>query len=331
MTLEKVYSELMDLYNTSGKEFFTEAAAFLSDCLPGREHTILGRSEEDGWKLAASTIRDPDETEFLRRAAGMEYKDNGKEFFCFTSQRQGIRSHLAVTLSVRRRGTAGLWIIESRAGEKINPDKSVWRIGQLMAFFLQRSQDERLRVLNRYLDAATGLPGRMYFRQTAGRIQEQGHQVILCGFRWDKYREGIRLKGSEEMEERVRQLAVKVASLELGNLYALSEDTIAVISIAERQEVYARMESILEEDGMGNVIKAVMMRPEPKQEILTEMEELFSMCSPGIIWYRMQEKESVFAPFLKAASPQKEEGSAEINEAGADEKENLMEEFFRSL
>ena len=32
MTLEKVYSELMDLYNTSGKEFFTEAAAFLSDC-----------------------------------------------------------------------------------------------------------------------------------------------------------------------------------------------------------------------------------------------------------------------------------------------------------
>ena len=45
----------------------------------------------------------------------------------------------------------------------------------------------------------------------------------------------------------------------------------------------------------------------------------------------MQEKESVFAPFLKAASPQKEEGSAEINEAGADGKEDLMEEFFRSL
>lgn len=331
MTLEKIYSELMDLYNTSGKEFFIEVSAFLADCLPGKEHTILGRSEEDGWKLVSSTILDADETEFLRRSAGKEYKNNGKEFFCFTSQRQGISSHMAVPLSIRRRGTAGLWIIESRAGEKLNPDKSIWRIGQMMAFFLQVSQDERMRIFNRYLDAGTGLPGRMYFRQVVGRIQEQGYQVILCGFRWDKYREGVRLKGSEEMEERVRQLVSRVASLELGNMYALSEDTIAVISIAERQEVYARMESILEEEGMGSVIKAVMMRLEQKQEILTEMEELFSMCSPGIIWYRMQEKESVFAPFLKAASPQKEEGSAEINEAGADGKEDLMEEFFRSL
>ena len=331
MTLEKMYIELMDLYNTSGKEFFTEAVAFLAECFPGREHTILGRSEEDGWKLVSSTLKDADETEFLRKAAVKEYEDNGKDSFCFTVQRPGVSSHMAVPLAVSRRKTAGMWVIERRTGEKTGVDRSAYRVGQLLAFFLQISQDERVRVFNRYLDADMNLPGRLYFRQVAGRIQEQGHQVILCGFRWDKYREGIRLRGSKEMEEKLHQLVGQVASLELGNMYALSEDTIAVISIADRQEVYARMESLLEEEGMGSVLKAVMMRPEPKQEILTEMEELFSMCSTGIIWYRMQEKESVFTPFLEAFSAQTKEDPPQASEGGTKEKDTLMDEFLSTL
>lgn len=331
MTLEKMYSELMDLYNTSGKEFFSEAVAFLAECFPGREHTILGRSEEDGWKLVSSTLKDADETEYLRKAVVKEYEDNGRESFCFTVQRPGVSSHMAVPLTVCRHKTAGVWVIERRAGEKPGADRSAYRVGQLLSFFLQISLDERVRVFNRYLDAGMNLPGRLYFRQVAGRIQEQGHQVILCGFRWDKYREEVRLKGSKEMEEKLRQLVEKIASLELGNMYALSEDTIAVISIADRQEVYARMESILEEEGMGGVLKAVMMRPEPKQEILTEMEELFSMCTTGIIWYRMQEKGNVFTPFLEDFSAQTKEKIPEASENGTKEKDVLMDEFLRTL
>lgn len=67
MALEKIYIELMELYNSSGKEFFSEVTALLENYFPAMEHTILGRNEEGDWRLCSSTIRNSDETDFLKK------------------------------------------------------------------------------------------------------------------------------------------------------------------------------------------------------------------------------------------------------------------------
>ena len=51
MALEKIYTELAELYHNSGKEFFAEVTALLENYFPAMEHTILGQNEEGDWKL----------------------------------------------------------------------------------------------------------------------------------------------------------------------------------------------------------------------------------------------------------------------------------------
>lgn len=314
---DKIYGELMDLYNSSGKEFYSELTALLANRIPGKEHTVLGNGEE-GWKLLSSTLRDPDETGFLKKLVEKEYKDSEEDFFYFSQVRKGIRSHVALPLAIRRKGTVGLWIIENVSKERSNFEHEWLRIAQMIALFIQLLKDERMCVINRYLDARTNLPGRVYFQQVVRRLKEQGHRVILCAFRWDMYREEIRLKGAGHLDEEMRCLGRKISDLRLGNVYAVSEDTFAIITAEEKQEVYARMEYILDEGRMRKVLKAAILYLQPDKDILTEMEEIFSLCRRGIIW--MQEKKqggmlaSLFYEEQVSEAEQKTETTGSVSE-----------------
>lgn len=291
MALEKIYIELMELYNSSGKEFFSEVTALLENYFPAMEHTILGRNEEGDWRLCSSTIRNSDETDFLKKVAEMECKECGKENFCFSKVRNGVKSHIVIPLTIRKRKTVGVWILESLSRERLNLEREIVRIGKFLALFLQMSVDERLCVVNRYLDAGTNLPGRLYFMQVAARISKHGRPVLLCCFRLDKYREGIRMRGAEMMESEMQKLTKKIIGLELGNVYSISEDTLVVITPESRQEVYARLEEVLEEAQTAKQVKTAMFALEAEKDILTEIEEIFSECTTGITWVEMQKKE----------------------------------------
>ncbi len=307
MALEKIYTELAELYHNSGKEFFAEVTALLENYFPAMEHTILGQNEEGDWKLFSSTIRNPDETDFLKKMAGMECKEYRKESFCFTRARNGVKSHIVIPLTIRKRKTAGIWIIESLSREHFSLDREMVRLGKFLALFLQLSVDERLCVFNRYLDAGMNLPGRVYFQQVAERILKHGHPVLFCCFRLDKYREGIRMRGAQTMESEMQKLKKRVTGLELGNVYSLSEDTLAVITPESRQEAYARMEEILEEAQMAKQVKAAMLVLADKKDILTEMEEVFSECNTGITWVEMQKKEGPLAVLFGEEQEQEKE------------------------
>ena len=307
MTLEKIYREMTELYHSSGKEFFAEVTALLENYFPSMEHTILGQNEEGDWKLLSSTIRNSDETDFLKKMAGMECKECRKETFCFTTVRSGVKGHMVIPLIIRKRRMTGLWIIESLCREHLNPGREIVMLGKFLALFLQLSVDERLCVFNRYLDAEMNLPGRVYFLQVAERILKHGHPVLLCCFRLDKYREGIRMHGAKMMESKMQKLKKKVTGLELGNVYSLSEDTLAVITPESRQEAYARLEEVLDEAKMAKQVKAAMLILEEKKDILTEMEEAFSECNTGITWVEMQKKEGPLAVLFGEEQKQEKE------------------------
>jgi len=307
MALENIYTELTELYHSSGKEFFAEVTALLENYFPAMEHTILGQNEEGDWKLFSSTIRNPDETDFLKKMAGMECKEYRKESFCFAKVRNGVKSHIVIPLTIRKRKTAGIWIIESLSREHLSLDREMVRLGKFLALFLQLSVDERLCVFNRYLDAGMNLPGRVYFQQVTERILKHGHPVLLCCFRLDKYREGIRMRGVQTMESEMQKLKKRVTGLELGNVYSLSEDTLAVITPESRQEAYARLEEVLEEAQMAKQVKAAMLVLEDKKDILTEMEEVFSECNTGITWVEMQKKEGPLAVLFGEGQEPEEE------------------------
>ena len=110
MTLEKIYREMTELYHSSGKEFFAEVTALLENYFPSMEHTILGQNEEGDWKLLSSTIRNSDETDFLKKMAGMECKECRKETFCFTRLCWGVNGNLVIPLIIRKRRMTGFCI-----------------------------------------------------------------------------------------------------------------------------------------------------------------------------------------------------------------------------
>ena len=329
MVLEKVYEELMELYDSSGREFFSEAVTLLANWFTGREHTILARDGDDGWKLAASTLQDPDETGFLVKAAEREFNDCGRRFCFFSEMRNGVSSHKVIPLMIRKKeAAAGLWIMESDGKEKNNLDKELLKTGHLLAFFVQHSLDERMLVHNRYLDVGTNLPGRAYFGQVAKRIQEQGHQILLCGFRRNGFREAVRVKGMEKMQEELLRLCNKIKALGLGNVYFLAEDTVAMISPENKQEVYAALDCVLRDYGKEKTLKIVMLYLARGKDMLTEMEEAFSMGKAGDIWLHLGEKK----PVPCGSEPQKpepeeaQESSGKISGEIAGESEDVVEE-----
>lgn len=289
MVLEKIYGEFMELYDSSGKEFFSEAVVLLANWYTGREHTILARDGEGGWKLAASTLQDSDETDFLVRAAEKDFKECERGHFFFSAVRNSVCSHRVIPLMVRKGETAGLWIMESTGKEKIGTDREILKTGHLLAFFVQHSLDERMLVYNKYLDAEMNLPGKTYFRQVAGRIQEQGHPMIVCGFRWNQFREAVRVKGAQRMEEEMLRLCEKIKRLDLGNVYSLAEDTIVLVSADSSQEVYAGVDCTFRDQGMGEPLKIAILRLARGKDVLAELESAFQAGKAESIWIQTED------------------------------------------
>ena len=241
ISAEKIYVELLELYHNSGREFYAEMAALLGQQTEGMEHSFL-TLEDDRWKLVASTVKNRDEREFLRKQADAMEAVSPKDFFWFSEQRAVVRTHLVIPLRVRKRFIMAIWIVESRIRERI-PEREILKIARLIALLFQLSKAER----NWYLDPGTGLPGRLYFGQILAKLMEGGHRINVCVFRIDRYRERVRTNGCLEMEQEYREMIGQIRKLQMGNLYAVSDDTAAVISLTEEKEVYARIESLLDQ------------------------------------------------------------------------------------
>lgn len=281
--IEKLYDDLMELYNNSGKEFFQEMTALLKGRFPDREHTVLIRGEAGDWRVASSTLFDEDETEFLQRIAETEFLDKGEQWVRFSENRKGVLSHAAIPLSVRKKPATGLWIMENVKKERLLVDSNVLKTAQMIAVLVQTVHDEKLCIYNRYLDAETDFPGRLYFRQMMDRLQEKGHKVLVCALRRKDYREELRLNGSLKMIAEMKILADMVEELNFGTVFTVSEDTFAVITVERQTEVYAGLEKLMEEKGMGKILQGLILCPGPDDDVLEEMENRFCMCGVGRI------------------------------------------------
>ena len=264
ISADKIYAELLELYHNSGREFYAEMAALLGQQTDGMEHSFLTR-EDEGWKIIASTVKNRDEREFLRRQADTLEDVTSRDFFSFPQQRAAVRTHLVIPLRVRKRFIRTIWIVESRIRERI-PEREIIRIARLIALFFQLSKTER----NWYMDPGTGLPGRTYFTQILAKIS-------VCVFRIDRYRERVQENGSLEMEREYRKMIEQIKQLQLGNLYAVANDTAAVISLIEEKEAYARTESIL--DRSDRRILAAIIHPMKDEDIFAVMENRLSVCN----------------------------------------------------
>ena len=284
MTFEKQCVQLLELYDNTGKEFYQELIALVAGYYPGMEHTIMECSGTNEWKIRATTIRDPDETEILLHMAEQEVVSAKRSSLQFSAVRKNIKGHVIIPLSIRYRKMIGIWIIESRWKEKVMTDKEMMSLSKLIALFLQALADEKCSTLNRYIDAKTGLLGKQYFSQVAERINKQDQKVLLCAVRWHGYRELVREKGSVEAENCFHKLMQKVKDLELGNCYLLAEDTLSFLTTESEPELYARVETLLEEPGMGRNLKIILMEMERNSGLFSHLEERFSLCNPGIIW-----------------------------------------------
>ena len=175
ISAEKIYVELLELYHNSGR------AALLGQQTEGMEHSFL-TLEDDRWKMVASTVKNRDEREFLRKQADAMEEVSLKDSFLFPQQRAVVRTHLVIPLRVRNRFILALWIVESRIRERI-PEREILKIARLIALLFQLSRTER----NWYLDPGTGLPGRIYFSQILAKLLEGGHRINVCVFRIDRY------------------------------------------------------------------------------------------------------------------------------------------------
>lgn len=268
---EKIYTELLNLYYNSGREFYAEMAAMLGQQTEGMEHTFL-TSEEGKWKLVTSTIQNRDEREFLRNQADEWEKPFPENSFRFAQQRSRIRNHLVMPLTVKKRTIVALWVIECRGKERL-PERELTRVSLLLALFFQLSKEEK----NWYLDSETGLPGRGYFRQVLKRLEKGGHSTIICVFRFPDYRESVRRNGFVETSKKFQEMVRLIKQLQLGNLYTLSDDTTAVISLVKETEAYAKIENML--DMTGIKVLTAIIHPGKEDDIFAVVENKISPCN----------------------------------------------------
>ncbi|MDD3361835.1 MAG: hypothetical protein PHW34_09210 [Hespellia sp.] len=332
MTLNRIYDELLWLYNSSRKEFFPEMVAFFVNWFSGRQHTIL-RKEDETWKVLASSEHDVDEIDAIQRIVENEYKDMNKDYFSMTELRRGMANTI-LPLKVRKK-TVGLWLMESAGKERIVPEKESLRLSHLVALILKQEQDDKLCLLNRYLDAETNLPGTSYFSQVTERLKKQRYPVCLCLFRIDKYREKLRLYGSEALLKDKQKLLKDIKELDMGNLYIVAEDTFAVITAEKEREAYARIQVVMEQ-GRGKSLKAVMLNLESMDDVLYDIEMRLSFCNPGIIHVQSLERETSVLPLFdlkeKATRMVEAEEGEEVNrDMGEIQSEEIEEDLLELL
>ena len=170
ISAEKIYVELLELYHNSGREFYAEMAALLGQQTEGMEHSFL-TLEDSRWKLVASTVKNRDERDFLRKQADAMEEVSLKDSFLFPQQRAVVRTHLVIPLRVRNRFVLAIWIVESRIREHI-PEREILKMARLIALlFVEELPSRRTYSPSSggLLDCSMSTPAGLSYRAAAGR------------------------------------------------------------------------------------------------------------------------------------------------------------------
>ena len=306
--IDKIASELVELYQNSGSEFLDEAMVIIKSYTPNIYHSFFRVREDGVYEVLVSDIKDVDELRFLERALYKELpKDNFKGCFQLSVKRGSVQSHLAFPLMVKN-ALCGVWVLESSATGGIQFEEAIYKLANLMALFIQNECLEKACVQNLYLDAVTKLPGREYFSKVIEQLKKQKCKVFLGAFRMMNYREGIRMHGSSYMEKNFLNILHAIQGLEIGKLYVLSEDTVALLINESKQESFAGIKEVMNL-AKGNVLLAgVFLQLEREENILTLLEEIFSVTASGSVWKR--ETSQISSLFVGAIEQDKEEQKA---------------------
>lgn len=304
--------ELLELYENSKEEFFSELIALLTSRITDVEHSIFAQAYS-AWRCQGSTLRDPDEIRCLRNILKTEFNPLAKESFAFSETRRGVRSHIVLPLRVRGQIT-GVWVMECLGRDKLPLQKEHADIAKVLALLLQSHNAERDKMRNYYLDPTTSLPGKAYFIETVKKLDKMERKFSVCAMRYTKARERVRMAGYERAEEEILKLPQWMREIELGNVYCLSEDTFAIITIEPEPEVYARISSVLEGHGKEGELKGIIIRMAPQMDIMREIESIMSLCPAGTL-KNQQEEQGPLSYIFEPDPPKEPESQNPVTES----------------
>lgn len=324
--IEKICAELVELYQNSESEFFDEALALIKAYMPQLYHSIFLFDKEGAYRTITSDITDEDEILFWERALRKEPNASMKTCFCCPVGRVGIRTHIVIPLFVKE-DVCGAWVLESKTQEEIRVEAPQLRVANLLALFVRNEILEKQCIQNLYLDAQTELPGKNYFLRIVNRLRMQKYKVLLGVFRIVNYREGIRLHGNKYMEDVFLNLLVEIKGLGIGNVYVLSEDSVALLINESEQEGFAGIKQVMNHREQGIDLVGAFLSLDKEEDIMTLLEEVFSVTPPGNIWRR--EQNPIASLFLSAETTEKEE--EESDELTQELVEKLLFDFMEGV
>lgn len=324
--IEKIRTELVELYQNSGSEFLDEALALIKAYMPHLCHSFCQIDAKGMCRVLATDITDDTEIMFWERALRKEPITNMKTCFCISSRRVGMRGHIVIPLLVKEE-VCGAWIIESKTQDEIQVEMSHLKLASLLALFIRSEMLEKKCIQNLYLDAKTELPRKSYFLKITNRLQEQHHSVFLSVFRIVNYREGIRLYGSGYMEDVFMGLLTEIENLEVGNLYILAEDTVALLLNESEQESFAATKKAMNYRNKNISVVGAFLNLSKEENIMALLEEVFAVTPAGSIWRReLNPIASLFLSLEKMES--KEEPAEEVTQELVEE---LLLEFMEGI
>ena len=285
---------MIDLYHNSGKEFFAEVVALLVRHYPQKEHTLCYKDMSNAWKVLASTLQNQDERHFLRNIVKKECNDFVRGIFLFTEMRKGIYEHIAIPLVAKTKGVIGIWIIEKTTKGKNGSQQELIELANFMVILLELFLHERLCRYNKYMDVETGLQGKTYFEQMVIKLLESQYDIKYCLLRMHGYREYVCKKGGDRTKNEMSQLIDTIKDENMGNIYSISEDTVAIVSLESTQEICAGAEYMMQKLGIrGGKLKIIVIHSEClklSKDIFAEIEIAFSKCEIGSIWTQRPKK-----------------------------------------
>lgn len=324
--IDKISAELVELYQNSGSEFWDEALALIKVYMPHLYHSIFQIDAKRMCRVLASDISDDVEIKFWKRALHKEPISDIKACFGIPTRRVGIRGHIVIPLFAKEE-VCGAWVIESKTQDEIPVAIPHLKVASLMGLFIESERLEKKCIQNLYLDAKTELPCKSYFLKIINRLQEQNHNVFLSVFRLVDYREGIRLYGSGPMEDAFMGLLAEIKKLEVGNLYILAEDTVALLLNESEQESFAATKQAMNYRSKNVSVVGAFLNLNKEENVMALLEEVFSVTPAGSIWRR--ETNPIASLFL---SVEKEETKEEPAEEHAHELiEELLLEFMEGM
>lgn len=320
--IDKISAELVELYQNSGSEFLDEALALIKAYMPHLYHSFFQIDTKGVCRVLATDISDDVEIMFWERALRKEPISDMKTCFCIPVRRVGIRGHIVIPLLVKEE-VCGAWVIESKTQDEIQVEMSHLKVARLLAMFIRIEILEKKCIQNLYLDAKTELPRKSYFLKIINRLQEQNHNIFLSVFRIVDYREGIRLHGSSYMGDVFTGLLAEIKKLEVGNLYILAEDTVALLLNESEQESFAATKQAMNYRSKNVSLVGAFLNLNREENVMALLEEVFAVTPAGNIWRR--ETNPIASLFL---SVEKEENKEEPTEELSHELiEELLFEF----